>query len=392
MTDGAADHDETTDSAPGAVPPGEAAPAAGLTPPVAPLIPAAGVSSASVPDALPPQKGRLKRTLLPLAMRYALLRRGIGIQVVYRSNGGGLVVGGLSYAALFALIPTIILVVAGVFFLVDDPRFRQEAVDLINRAFPALSGFTDTAVLGAHELAAVGGIIAIVGFMWGASGLYLNLTRAMERFFPGERVSGSLARVVGVLLVLVMIVAVLAAVFMAGVVTVVAQALQLDVEWILTAVSVVATMLLGAVIVYAIYRVIPANPPGRHSARLPAALVGVAIALITLLYSLVSPWLVTGFEVFGVAASVFAALVWLRVVFLAIVYGAAMTRYRDFVYAADVLGEAEPDRYATQHALQEEAELAAREVAATRLIEQRRAHADAVVEARDERDASARDG
>ena len=325
---------------------------------------------ASADDAGPrePKQGRLKRMLLPLAMRYAWLRRAIGIQVIYRTAPGGLIVGGLAYAALFALFPTIVLVVAGIFLLVDDPSFRAEAVELINRAFPAFSDFTDQAVESARELAAVGGLIALIGFLWGASGLYLNLTRAMERFFPGERVSGVLARVVGVLLVLVIIVGVLVAVFLAGVVTVVAQALELDIEWVLTVVSAGATLAVATAIVYGVYRVIPDNPPSAHSARLPAVLVGVAIALMTLLYSVLSPWLVTSFQAFGAVASVFVALVWLRVVFLAMTYGAAMTRYRDMASAASILGEAEPDRTATEYVIAEEAARAEREREAARTI------------------------
>jgi uncharacterized BrkB/YihY/UPF0761 family membrane protein len=234
---------------------------------------------------------------------------------------------------------------------------------------------TDTAVEGANDLAAVGGIIAIIGFLWGASGLYLNMTRAMERFFPGERVSGAFARVMGVLLVVLIIVGVLAAVLVAGVVTVVARALALDTEWILTVASAAATLLIAAGIVYGIYRVIPANPPAAHSARLPAVLVGGAIAAMTLFYGVISPWLVSGFQAFGVMASVFAALVWLRVVFMAMVYGAAMARYRDFVAAAEALGETDADVFATHYALEQEEDRAKRELEGVRNIERRQAEA-----------------
>ena len=325
----------------------------------------------------PKKKGRLKARLLPIAMRYSLLRRVIGIQVVYRSVGGGLIVGGLSYAALFALIPTLILVVAGIFLLVDDPQFRRDAIEVINQAFPAFTGITDTAVEGAHELAAVGGIIALVGLLWGASGVYLNLTGAMERFFPVDRVSGAIARVLGVLLVLLIIVGVLAAVFLAGVVTVVVQALALDSEWILTVVSAAATFGIAAVIVYAIYRVIPSNPPAAKSAGLPAVLVGVVIALMTLLYSALSPLLVSSYAAFGVMASVFVALVWLRVVVLAMIYGAAMARYRDYVDAATMLGQAEPDTYATSYALEQEAARERQDTEAAHEMERRQAQAEA---------------
>lgn len=336
-------------------------------------------SDADVPETGEPprKKGRLKAMLLPIAMRYPALRRVIGIQVVYRSTGGGLIVGGLSYAALFALIPTLILVVAGIFLLVDDPQFRQEAVQLVNDAFPAFTGVTDSAVEGAGGMAAIGGVIATIGFLWGASGLYLDLTRAMERFFPGARVSGVLARVMGVLLVMLIIVGVLVAVFVAGVVTVVARALALDAEWILTVSSAAATLLIATGLVYAVYRIVPSNPPAPHSARRPAILVGVAIAAMTLLYSVISPWLVSGFQAFGVMASAFAALVWLRVIFLAMVYGAAMARYRDFVAAAAVLGNTEPDSFATQHAIAQEEARAQREVEGARELERRQAAAAA---------------
>ncbi len=115
----------------------------------------------------------------------------------------------------------------------------------------------------------------------------------------------------------------------------------------------------------------PANPPSAHAARVPAILVGVAIAAMTLFYSFISPWLVSGFQAFGVMASVFVALIWLRVVFLAMIYGAAMARYRDYVAAATEMGEAEPDAFATDHVLAEEADRLAREKEAALDVQRR---------------------
>ncbi len=165
----------------------------------------------------------------------------------------------------------------------------------------------------------------------GCRGLYLNLTRAMERFFPGERVSGALARMMGVLLVMLIIVGVLAAVFLAGVVPSWHRRWRSTASgsspwpgprprWLSRPASSTAS----------IASCLPTRPPVMR-ARRPAMLVGVAIAAMTLLFSVLSPWLVSGFQAFGVIASVFVALVWLRVVFLAMVYGAAMARYRDYV-------------------------------------------------------------
>jgi uncharacterized BrkB/YihY/UPF0761 family membrane protein len=164
-------------------------------------------------------------------------------------------------------------------------------------------------------------------------------------------------------------------VIVAGVVTVVAHALSLDGEWILAVGGALATFGIAAVIVYGIYRVIPSNPPSVKSARLPAGLVGSAIAVMTLLYGAISPWLVSGYQAFGVMASVFVALVWLRVVFLAVIYGAAMARYQDFVAIAATLGEADPDAYATHYAIEQEAGRVRAELDGAREIERRQAAA-----------------
>jgi uncharacterized BrkB/YihY/UPF0761 family membrane protein len=300
------------------------------------------------------KRGQLKRIALAVAMRHRWLRQLIGMHIIYRFNTGGLIVGGVAYAALFAMIPTFALVFAGIFLLVDDPILREEAVQTLRDTFPAFEGFTDAAMEQATDIAAVGGVVALIGFAWGASGFYLNLLRAMERFFPGERVGGALARVLGVLLVALVIVAVLAAVLVAGVVTVVVQALELDSEWALGLLSGAITLVVASGLVYGIYRLLPASPPAARSARLPAALVGLVIGAMTLLYSYISPWLVSGYQAFGVVASTFVALLWLRLTFLAIVYGAAFARYRDYVAEATTLGRRQPDRAATRFALAEE--------------------------------------
>jgi uncharacterized BrkB/YihY/UPF0761 family membrane protein len=262
-------------------------------------------------------------------MRNTIVRQALGSHLVYRAAGGGLIASGLSYSAMFALIPTLALVAVGLFVLVDDATLRADAIKLAVGAFPALQDVAAPAIDGAIKHAAVGSVVALVGFAWAASGLYLNLTRAMELFFPGERVSGAVARVIGVILVVLIIVGVLLAVIVAGAVSVIADALAVDMEGLLAVVNPVLTLALTSGLTYGVYRVMPSAPPTPGSAWLPALLVGVAIGLLTLFYGILSPWLVSGFQVFGVMASVFVALVWLRLVFIAMTYGAAMARYRD---------------------------------------------------------------
>lgn len=260
-----------------------------------------------------------------------LVRTALAVHTAYRDAGGTLIAGGLAYATLFALGPTLALVVGGLYLLIDDPEIRARAIELMADALPALEGIVGPSIEGATRSAAVSSIVAIGLVAWTASGLYLALTRAMERFFPGERTSSLVARAAGVVLVLVLIVGVLAAVLVAGLVTAMAQALRIDAEIAVAVVGAIATLAVATGLVYGIYRFIPAKPPSPGAARLPAALVGLAIGLMTLLYGVVSPWLVASYAAFGVLASVFVALLWLRITFIALVYGAAMARHRDGV-------------------------------------------------------------
>jgi uncharacterized BrkB/YihY/UPF0761 family membrane protein len=161
-------------------------------------------------------------------------------------------------------------------------------------------------------------------------------------------------------------------VIVSGVLTALARALQLDAEWILALAGAVVTLAVATGLVYGIYRAMPANPPTAQAARIPAALVGVVIAGMTLLYSVISPWLVSGYQAFGVMASVFVALIWLRVVFMAMIYGAAMARYRGYVATATAFGEEQPDAFATSLAIQQETQRAERELDDAEALERRR--------------------
>jgi uncharacterized BrkB/YihY/UPF0761 family membrane protein len=284
------------------------------------------------------ERGGLKRVALGYILQVPLLRNGYDIHLVYRDIGGGLLVGGLAYGALFALIPSLVLVVAAISWLVDDPAVRADAIRLVGDALPAFKDVASPALDGARQVATASSIVAIATFAWAASGLYVSLTRAMERFFPGERVGTVLARLGGVVVVVLMVVGVLAGVLVAGVVSVVAQALGIDESRLLGLVGGVSALAVATAIVFAVYRIIPAAPPSARAASLPALLVGTAIGLMTLLYSVISPWLVSGYQAFGVMASVFVALIWLRVVFLAMIYGAAMAKHRDSSMALETAG------------------------------------------------------
>ena len=68
------------------------------------------------------------------------------------------------------------------------------------------------------------------------------------------------------------------------------------------------------------------EPAGRRSFRLSAA--GAVIGLLTTLFSVVAPHLVSSYLTLGIVGSVFIALVWFNLVFQILLYGAAFARLR----------------------------------------------------------------
>ena len=101
----------------------------------------------------------------------------------YGDAGGGLLAGGLTYSALFALLPSLLLLTAVLGFIVDDPVRRAAIVAGIGRALPPLEGLVATSLDKITEGAAASGTLGLIGLAWGASRFYGSLDDAFGRIF-----------------------------------------------------------------------------------------------------------------------------------------------------------------------------------------------------------------
>jgi uncharacterized BrkB/YihY/UPF0761 family membrane protein len=77
-----------------------------------------------------------------------------------------------------------------------------------------------------------------------------------------------------------------------------------------------------------VYVTVPPDGPSLRAAVVPAIIAGVAIGLLTTLFSAVAPFLVQSYLALGIVGSVFIALVWFNFVFQILLYGAAFARLR----------------------------------------------------------------
>ena len=252
----------------------------------------------------------------------------------YGAAGGGLLAGGLAYAALVAIVPAILLVAGIAGILVHDPAARDDVANVIANVVPPL-GDLITAVLAASARdAAPVTIVGAVALVWGASRFVVAFQDCLARVMEEPQRRGLLAsNAAAFLAVVVMIAAVLSGAVLAGlaafldaaetngVLRIVGQALGL----VLAATPVLA-MLIAMILVY---RLAPIRPPPWRALVAPALVVGVGLTALGRVFVFLAPRLIGSAALLGALATAFAALAWLSLSFQLVLLGAAWVRDRE---------------------------------------------------------------
>ncbi len=132
----------------------------------------------------------------------------------YDVGGGGLVAGGLAYAALIALLPGMLLALSIFGLVVQDEATREQLVVAIGDAVPPLEDLARTALQQVSAGAVPGGIIATIGLLWAASRFYAALDNAISRIFRHSRRRDEIQRTIrGLILTVLLVLLPVAAVF-----------------------------------------------------------------------------------------------------------------------------------------------------------------------------------
>ena len=250
---------------------------------------------------------------------------------VYGSVAGGLLANGLAYAALFASLPTVLLVLGFAGFIAQGPELQQEIAGRLAATFPPLAELIDEALVALSNGAGVSSIVGLVGLIWGVSQFYATLDTAFARIFSGtpERdLAGRTLR--GFFWVLALVGIVIAAVAVGSLSTLIASVVPGQFPSARGVANIIGSpfvMLAIAVLVVALaFRVLPVRAPAWRSILPFATVVGIAIALLTQAFSLLVPLLVAAAAVVGSLAAAFIALAWLSFVFQVLLIGAACVR------------------------------------------------------------------
>jgi membrane protein len=255
------------------------------------------------------------------------------VMQTFDAAGNGLLAGGLTYSALFALLPALLLLAVVLGLAIDDPERRRAIVDALVDAVPPLRGVIEEGLAQMGEGAVSFGTLGLIGLAWGASRFYGSLDDAFARIFASAPKRGFVDRTVrGVASVVLLVTAFLGALILTGIgsylaaETAAALGTETRVFWqVVTPVLSAGVFILA---VAAVYRLVPARPVPWSALVVPAVVVGVVLAVITQLFSLVAPRLIGSAAVYGTFVAIFALMIWLSLLFQVLLLGAAWVRIR----------------------------------------------------------------
>jgi YihY family inner membrane protein len=253
---------------------------------------------------------------------------------IYGRAAGGLLANGLAFAALFAAIPTTLLVLGLTGFFVSDPAIREDVTAALIAAFPPLADLIHSSLDALSSNAALTSFVGTIGVIWTVSQFYGALDVAFARIFANEPERDIVRRTARGFIVVVLIGALILAFIVAASVASALDALagrQIPMAGFLSRLigSVWVLMGLSVVLIAFVYRTLPPKAPRWRSLAIPAVVVGIAIVILSQVFTFLVPRLVGVAALAGSLASAFIALAWLSFTFQALLYGAAWVRVRD---------------------------------------------------------------
>lgn len=258
----------------------------------------------------------------------------VAVLDVYGRAAGGLLASGLAFAALFAAVPTVLLVLGISGLLLDDPAFQVRLVNGLTELFPPLEPLFADLLATVTSGAAATSILGVVGLIWAVSQFYVTLDTAFARIFVRAPERDPLRRTLrGFLWVAVILGLVLALVATTATLRVLGTLLPAEYGGVTGMSDVLASppvsLALATGVVAVAFRVLPPRAPAWRSVLPPAILVAGAVTLLTLAFARLAPLLVGAAAVAGSLAAAFIALAWLSFSFQALLVGASWVAVRE---------------------------------------------------------------
>ena len=257
----------------------------------------------------------------------------------YGRAAGGLLANGLAFSTLFAAIPTTLLVLGLAGWFANNTEIRNTVSEALINAFPPLEDLIEAALDAISQGAAAASILGVIGLIWTVSQLYGALDVAFARIFadiPERDIVRRTTR--GFLVVGLLAVFIMGFVIAATLATAIQSQEVVDLPVVSALAGMVGStpflMAVAIVAVVIVYRTLPPRAPSWWATIVPAVVVGIAIVVLTQVFTFLVPRLVGVAALAGSLASAFIALAWLSFSYQILLYGAAWVRVREYGAAA----------------------------------------------------------
>jgi membrane protein len=253
---------------------------------------------------------------------------------VYGRAAGGLLAQGLAFSALFALMPTLLLVLGLIGWVAGDVGARERITQTLVAAFPPLATLINDSVQALSGGATLTSIVGIVGVIWTVSQFYGALDTAMARIYADEPERGAVLRTARGFVMVVLLAGSVVTLIVMGSLALALDATSATQEppvRIVVALlnSPLVMIVLATLVVLLIYRAVPPRRPSWRAVVIPAACVGAAVMILSQAFVFLVPRLVGVDALAGSLASAFATLAWLSLIFQTLLLGAAWVRVRN---------------------------------------------------------------
>lgn len=248
----------------------------------------------------------------------------------YGGIGGGLVAGGVAYAALFAVVPAALLAIGVVGLAVEDPAARDRAAEVLAGFLPPLRGLIQSLLAEAAAGAVSLSLVGVVGLLWGASRFAVAFELAISLAIGDTGRRGTLERnVLAFVAVLAIVGGVLLAAIGQGAADAIDGALAPAARLPLVGLALRAVPPIGLGLAIALaYRVVPVGDAPWRAILGPAMGVAAVLTVLARVFVSLAPILVGSAAAVGSLATAFIGLAWFGASFQGILFGAAWVGVR----------------------------------------------------------------
>ena len=250
---------------------------------------------------------------------------GVDVMDRYGAAGGGVTAAGLAYSLIFAIVPTMLILVSLLGFFITDPAELGRLVNLLVAQFPPLEPIVTEILKQVSAGAWTFSFLGFIGLFWGASRSYAALDSSVALYFPREPrrdiVRQTVESIVSVLFFLGSAIGGVAVLWWVADLSVIPSGSG-D-ALLRRLVGVLLVTLWMCTVMVLVYRFVPARHVRWREAAVPALVAGVTLSGLTQVFAIVTPIFFTSLRLYGVFVALFAALIWLSLCTQIVLIGVA---------------------------------------------------------------------